>query len=328
MEIYQNDLSHLDGLSIHATSAEIVSWLGRQSLKLDGLVVIPDLEVTSGHIEVEIAALGPAYPGIAFRLADRINYELAYTQPHTSGKWDALQYDPIFHGSNTWQMYYGPGYQQAVQVFGDRWFRFSVDFDDDWAIVSLEDQPPLVVKPLAHTHRTGWIGLWNYLPACFSNLRIHDQPVLTPAKVEIPTRPAPPPGTIMEWYMEGYGRIACEETGILNLNRCLPRSCREASLSRQFELAESSELEVALGCSDQLTLLLDGQILLACENLFHSSPEWYERGYVALNQPISFIAAPGKHRLEAVIKDTEGFGFGMTLALSGADFRLLPVELG
>jgi len=47
---------------------------------------------------VLIGADEPAYPGIAFRVADVLNFELAYAVPHVSGQWDALQYDPVFHG--------------------------------------------------------------------------------------------------------------------------------------------------------------------------------------------------------------------------------------
>jgi hypothetical protein len=44
---------------------------------------------------VLIGADEPAYPGIAFYVADVLNFELAYTVPHVSGQWDALQYNCV-----------------------------------------------------------------------------------------------------------------------------------------------------------------------------------------------------------------------------------------
>jgi hypothetical protein len=97
----------------------------------NGLALIPGRRTTDASIEVLIGADGPAYPGVAFRVADVLNFELAYASPHVSGEWDALQYDPVFHGSNTWQVYHGPGYQRATQVPTGRWFRLKVDFYGD-----------------------------------------------------------------------------------------------------------------------------------------------------------------------------------------------------
>jgi hypothetical protein len=94
--IYQNDLSEMRDLFLCHGEAEPTEWQGRRALKLNGLVIIPDLALTEGHLEVQIGADGAAYSGIAYRVADKLNYELAYAQPHTSNQWDALQYDPVF----------------------------------------------------------------------------------------------------------------------------------------------------------------------------------------------------------------------------------------
>ena len=99
--IYQNDLTDLNRLSLHGPAAEIVTWGGHEALNLNGLALIPELPIGDAAIEVQMGADGPAYPGIAFYAQDPLNFELAYAQPHTSEGWDALQYDPVFHGSNT-----------------------------------------------------------------------------------------------------------------------------------------------------------------------------------------------------------------------------------
>jgi hypothetical protein len=135
--IYENDLSDPRDLCFHDGTAEFVTWQGRRAMKLSGLALIPALSLAEGHIEVQIGADGTAYPGIAFRVADVANYELAYAQPHTTGKWDAIQYDPVFHGSNTWQLYHGEAFQKTAHVPTGEWFTFSIDFKDQWARIGV-----------------------------------------------------------------------------------------------------------------------------------------------------------------------------------------------
>ena len=130
--LYEREILDPKEFYLRDPAPELVSWQGREALRLSGqgacLALLPELCLAQGRIEVDIAAEGMAYPGIVFRASDTHNYELAYAQPHTSGKWDALQYDPVFHGSNTWQLYHGPGAHQVAQVPLNDWFRLSVEF--------------------------------------------------------------------------------------------------------------------------------------------------------------------------------------------------------
>src|SRR4030065_1017428 len=111
--IYERETPDPTEFYMRDPAPEVVNWQGQQALRLSGhgacLAIIPDFFLPQGRIEVDIGAEGTAYAGIAFRVVDTYNYELVYAQPHTSGKWDALQYDPVFHGSNTWQLYFGDG---------------------------------------------------------------------------------------------------------------------------------------------------------------------------------------------------------------------------
>jgi len=116
--LFENTPSLLD-LETRATQAEVVTWQGRKALRLeDGLALIPDQRATDASVGVLIGVDGPAYPGVAFRVADVLNFELAYAVPHVSGQWDALQYDPVFHGSNTWQVYHGQSYKCRLEQVG------------------------------------------------------------------------------------------------------------------------------------------------------------------------------------------------------------------
>ena len=91
MTVRAINLAELTHLNVRASEAQALVWRGRRALKLNGLALVCDLEVGDATIEVDIWAEGSCYPGIAFRVADVLNYELAYAAPHCSGLWDAVQ---------------------------------------------------------------------------------------------------------------------------------------------------------------------------------------------------------------------------------------------
>jgi len=325
--VYENSLTNLNELSVHASAAEVVTWKGRKALRLvDGLVVMPDVDTSDLSIEVEVGAEGPAYPGIAFRIRDVLNFELGYAVPHASGLWDALQYDPVFHGSNTWQLYHGRSYQQEASVPTGEWFRLKVDVKGDQAVFTIDDQPPLLVGRLAHRPKKGPVGIWTFRPAYFRDFRVSACQALPDLNWH---RPVAPKGVVSEWFLEGFGTVECEPSGILNLNRYLPISLEEVHLTRQFEAPSDKALELAFGFSDELSLQLDDQVIFTGKTTFIGFSNYQERGYVdsemhSVRQPVT----KGIHRLTAKLKVTEGFGWGMILSIQGGDVGLLPVGLG
>jgi hypothetical protein len=323
----QYKLDNLSDLRIHAARAEIVTWQDRPALRLEnGLVLFPSLQVTDARIEVLIGTEGSAYPGIAFRIADTANYELAYAVPHVSGQWDALQYDPIFHGSNTWQLYYGRAYQHTAQVPTDRWFRLRVDVCATRAAISVDGQPPLVVEQLAHPLSAGMLGLWTFLPAHFADLRVSP---CTGKEIPPGEVPVAPEGVIESWFVEGYGVVSCEPNGVLNLNRHLPASLGEVRLTRSFELSRDDEVRFEFGFSDELVLELDGEVVFEGERSFQGFADRAARGYAELAEPaVQRRLAAGEHRLDVRLRVKEGFGWGLVFAGHGEGLRWLPVELG
>lgn len=323
--IYETDLTDLRQLDVQATAVDVVTWRGRKALHLNGLAVLRGLEATDATVEVDVCAEGSCYPGIAFRLGDALNFELAYAVPHCSGLWDALQYDPVFHGSNTWQLYHGEPYQKTATVPTGQWFRLRLDVQGQRAAVSVNGQPPLLVPQLAHRPSSGLVGIWTYQSAYFSNLRLlPPQPIPDPDLEETLS-----PGTLTEWFVDGFGRVACEPSGVLNLNRYLPASLGQVTLRRHFELPAADEVELAFGFSDELSLAVDGGVVFSGTNTFKGLDSYEERGYVDLNaHAVHLPLEPGLHNLAATLKVTEGFGWGMILALSGEGIQLLPAFKG
>ena len=311
VQVWQSKLARLTDLELFTRSAEQTTFQGRPALRLDGLALVPGLQLLDGCIEVTIAAEGPCYPGIAFALRDNANYELAYAVPQCSGQVDAIQYDPVFHGSNTWQLYNGPGYQQQAILPTGEWFTLRLHLHGGRASMQVNDQPPLVVDQLAHPHLPGRVGVWTYLPAFFTGLRVtsNGHPVGLSALV-----PALPPGTVDGWFMEGYGALDVESSGILNLNRRFPVGLGQVTLVRRFQLLSPCKVIFGLGFSDELSLEVDGQPCFQGVNLWQGFASLAERGWVA---PGAHSAAlpltAGTHELKACLKVTEGFGWGLTL---------------
>jgi hypothetical protein len=325
--LLEDPLTNPLDLRIHAAQAEVVTWQGREALRLEnGLALVPGHRATDASIEVLIGADEPAYPGIAFRVADLLNFELAYAVPHVSGQWDALQYDPVFHGSNTWQVYHGPSYQHATQVPTGRWFRLKVDFRGTRAAVSVDGQPPLVVERLAHLAAAGLFGLWTYRPAYFCDLQVS-----TCAGLDIPQgeMPSAAKGTVESWSVEGYGVVTCEPNGVTNLNRYLPISLGEVRLIRRFEILEEGPVTFGFGFSDALSLELDGQEVFSGENTFKGFEDRAARGYAELGmRSLRQVLSPGTYCLAATLQVSEPFGWGLALAVHGEGLHWLPVELG
>lgn len=321
--LYENSLSNTDGLQVFARQASSTNFLGSPAMLLDGLVVFPRVRLACATVEVEIAAAGASYPGVAFNIQDPHNYELAYGQPHTSGQWDAIQYEPVFHASNTWQQYHGPAYQQTASVPANQWIKMRLAFSGSRLAVWVDDQPPLVVERLAHEEQEGWLGLWTYLPAHYRNLKVWDVPQLPVQKGILPSTRT---GAVTEWLAEGFGRMRCEPTGILNVNRYLSVHVGQVRLLRSFEVTDERKAAAFFGFSDELTLELDGQEIFSGETRFCGMDTWESRGYVDPDgHTVAIDLKPGRHTVAATLKASEYFGWGMAFSLEGENIRWLPI---
>jgi hypothetical protein len=182
------------------------------------------------------------------------------------------------------------------------------------------------VEKLAHSTATGLFGLWTYRPAYFCDLRVS-----TCSELDIPRgeMPSTVKGTVGVWFVEGYGVVTCEPSGVINLNRYLPISVGEVRLTRRFETPEGGAVTFEFGFSDALALELDGRVLFSGENTFQGFADRAARGYVELGmQSLRQELASGEHCLTTVLRVSEGFGWGLVLAAHGEGLHWLPAELG
>ncbi|MGI6642773.1 MAG: hypothetical protein ACOX3V_01940 [Bacillota bacterium] len=286
---------------------------------------------TSGRIEVDIAADSPCCPGIAFRVANPGDCEMFCSRPHASGEWDALQYDPIFNYSNTWQIYHGEGFQKQAHIPMGKWYTFFVEYSGNRAVGGLVGQEPLAVETLATPWTTGGVGIWTHLPAYFADLRIYDLPAerltgcVPPHGARHSVKPLPS-GIICKWLVQGHGVVTCEPNGVLNLNRYFPLSQREVLLTREFCLDKETTVAMSFGLSDDLTLFVDGVALYTTTKAYRPTAGRQGRGYVEIGTcKMTRLLGAGKHRLEVRLRVSEPYGWGLAFSLDAQGLRLLPV---
>jgi hypothetical protein len=316
----------VEGWLLHDPMAQRVQWLGREALMLGGgganlAPVAPEPPYT---IRATLSG-GPAecYLGFCFHLADAENLETIYIAPHLGGQPEAIQYDPVINGSNTWQVFCDADSIAATPLQKERWHVLRVDVWPDIAQVYVDDEAsPRAAFVLRLGARQGRVGLWAYLPSYIADFEVR------PLEAAPPPRPKPkmvvPSGTISEWLVARYDSrsgtvleprlLSTEHNGTL----CLNRLYRAEPEARAFA---ACEIEVPSG-SQQVVLEIDysDRARVWWDNALVHEGEWrwdpaagadgrIRPGHVKI--PVS--AAPGRRLLLTEVTVAEpGFGWGLT----------------
>jgi len=169
-----------DRWQFSAQESEIVDYLGRESLYLNGgLAVVTDAEFTDGVIQFEIAFdKQRGFPGVVWRLQDLKNFERFYVRPHQSGNPDATQYTPVYNGVSAWQLYSGPGFTVPAVYTYNQWMPVKIVVVGEQAEVYINNMvtSTLFIPTLKRGLETGQVGLYveegfpqPFAPAYFSN---------------------------------------------------------------------------------------------------------------------------------------------------------------
>ncbi len=339
--------SGLDGWELLDSNGRLEEWHGRPALYLQGGPALfgEEIDLTDFALEVELGSPGPAaYVGAVFRAVDAVNYELVYTQPHTSGRWDAIQYDPVFNGCNTWQVYNGPLFQAPADVPTGEWYRLRIEVHGGQAFVRVGDaaQPQLRVRRLQHDGRVGRIGLWAYQPGYFSRLALEPLPPLPEAATPGAAEEGLP--YVSEWAVFGpvpsrrrpssvssdWRRVVVEEHGVLNLNRYMAKGPSEAVAYAYAEVhaPDDTEATALFGFSDRLRLWVGNELIYEGENHWNDSlPGIAGSGYIRADAERAAVKLrSGWNPVLAEVTVDEPFGWGLILRLeaSGQSFRYRP----
>ena len=320
--------------------ARAMSYLGRPALFLDnGLALLRDSSLADGTIEFDIALHGHAsFAGVAFRAASDQDYELIYLRPHRSRQWDALQYTPIFGGSEAWQLYSGEGYTAAAELPLNRWVHVRLVVSGFTAGLYVDNaaEPQLVVADLKRPWARGEIGLWGrFGGAHFSNV------VVTPATATPPERAtgAPPiDGLLLDWELSPawetarvppdalpaadtkWTAVRAEGTGMLNIaqyRRSVRTAESAAQRSRDLVFARyvvtaraAGRVRLTFAYSDGVHIFVNGKLLFAGESAFRSRDPGF-LGIAALGRDAIYLdLAAGRNELVFAVSENFG-GWGL-----------------
>ena len=80
-----------------------------------------------------------SFHGLAWRVLDDDNYESFYVRPHQVGNPDSIQYNPVFNGVASWQLYHDEGFWAAIDFPIGEWFTIRVVFAGSRAEVFVGD---------------------------------------------------------------------------------------------------------------------------------------------------------------------------------------------
>lgn len=178
-----------------------------------GIATRDDATLRDGTIDLQLPAplaLGDEFAGIAFRMASTADYEIVYLQTSTDGlRWQRIQYQPVFEGETSWQLYAGDGYETELPRPADpravpptTHVRLVVVGRRADVYVDDMTKPVLRIRELKRDPIEGGVGVWAISPkgawVQFDSLRVSS----TVASMPTPVAPvATPAGQIMRWRL-------------------------------------------------------------------------------------------------------------------------------
>ncbi|MCL4544525.1 MAG: DUF1080 domain-containing protein [Chloroflexi bacterium] len=327
-------------------TAQLTTWHGRRCVKITQaggyLLLKREPSLDSYRLAVDVAITGPdGYAGLIFAAQDPANYELVYVYPE-KGAPGWIQYDPVMHGSNTWQIYHGPPCQTPAPVPAGEWVHLALDVYPDRVAVLLGDvvAPQLVVS-LMHGRSRGRIGLWSYVPTNRGPAYL-GQPAISLISAATPPVYAswtPSPTTITQWLVSSpevlasvttppqpdatWQRVHVEKNGTMNLNRLFSPEGRAVVYAyAAVHATDTTKATISLGFSDRLRLWLNGRQIYGGEHCWDPPRS---DGRIRLNQarvPVDLQA--GQNTILAEVSELEsafGWGFILGVEAPGQELR-------
>ena len=323
-----------DSWEIQAEDAAVVDYLGQRALKIQGgAATLRDVRLANGIIEFDIA-VSPrrGFAGSSFRIQDTLNFEHFYIRPHQSGNPDANQYNPVFNGLSSWQLYHGAGYGVPVEYKYDDWMHVKIAYSELHAEVYIDsDVPSLLVKELKRPFAFGGVGVdaSNFAPAHFANFEVSPLPEAYVFAAPEETVAAVPGATVSSWQvsdsfdgaslkdvhilgkqiMEGrqWTSLEAEPGGITNLARIQGLAAdKDTAFARLVITSDKKQLKgLRLGYSDSVAVFANGALLYSGNNGYMSRDYRY-LGTIGLFDSVYLPLEMGDNEIWIAV--TESFG--------------------
>lgn len=317
-------------------------YLGQEALRFrTGVAYLSDVELENGIIELDVATTGHrSFVGVVFRESESTHeYGNFYLRPHQTGRFDALQYTPVFNGNSAWQLY--PEHNAPLVIPRERWLhlRLVISGSRLEAFVDGADEPSLVVENLALDSRRGRFGLRvnfpaegmpeDFYPAAFANVSVVPDPAPSSYVDEVP--PPAESGLIGSWAIspafvaaegpveelprgweesEGWTTAVSDSQGRVNLARYsgIPEGSRRGTIFARLVI-ESQVAQVKrlnFGFSDRASVFLNGSVLFTGDNTYRSRSQRY-LGVMTVDNDALFLSLR-RGQNELVIAVSEAFG--------------------
>lgn len=315
------------------------TYLGREALRVrNSRIELPDVDFENGTIEFDITTTGHrSFIGVAFRIEEPGNYEDFYLRPHNSGRFDAMQYTPVYNSMSAWQLY--PEYNANFDIPTGSWLHVKLVISGSEFEVYFDDAatPALTIEELKRGRSHGRVALRAFFPAgepedfyptAFANFVL--TPDSSPSVYELNTRPMPPefisrwaispgfaapdtvirelPGAVLE--AAGWTTAVSESSGLINLARhaVIPDEANRVAILARVTITSDREQTKKLnfGFSDQGSIFLNGRIIFSGNNTYRSRSQRYLGVVTVDNDAVYLPLRRGANEL--VVAVTEAFG--------------------
>lgn len=333
---------------IQAQEFRVETYKGRESLYMrDGTAWMKGVEFQDGVIEMDVAA--PAiqgFHGIRFRAVTPFDHEHVYIRPHLSGKSDAVQYNPIYHGISSWQLYSEPRYALPVTIEADRWIHVRIAVQGSRMELSVDGEL-LVFPELVRDPESGAFGISSSGAAGrFANVVVRPdadpefqggegaQAIVAEAgtvkvwrvseafeEAEIDGLTELPPATL---HGQTWARLSAEVRGIANIARLRSRQGGNNTVFAAVTLRvdRARTVRVRLGFSDRVRAFLNGTQLYAAGDEYRSR-DYRFLGTMGLFDELFLPLVAGDNELWLAVSEDFG-GWGVSLqVLEGQDVEVV-----
>lgn len=327
--------------------------LGAEALRMrNASAELAGVDFASGTIEFDMATAGPrSFVGIAFHVQEgRPDYEHFYLRPHQTGRFDALQYTPVFNGISAWQLY--PEYNTAVDIPTDQWIHLRLDVDGSRLTVHVggQPEPTAVIEHLEGGWQGGRVvllanfpegGPADFFPTAFANFEIRPAPATASAEAERQSSPAS--GAVTAWAVspsfvaaelplesvpdsvipvESWTVVPAEPSGRVNLARyrAIPTGAQIGTvLARVIVRSERERIaKLNFGFSDRASVFLNRQVIFTGNNTYRSRSMRYLGVMTVDNDALYLPLRRGENELIVAVSEAFG-GWGLTARFANLD---------
>lgn len=341
------------GWELSGDGTRVEDHRGARALRMrTGRAIRRDVSFQDGTIEFDLAVTSHrSFAYLQFRMVADGEHEEVYFRPHKSRLPDAIQYNPVWQGEGTWQLYHGPGATAPVTFTHGEWMRVRLVLRGRRAALFIGRTPaPTLVMRLAREPRAGFLAFRSFVPAAgapeglataaFANLSVR------PGYFPYDFGPEPPPdapasGIVTRWQLSpafaaGPGPVTelqsnllasklrwpafpTEPSGLLVIGRYLARPAPLSAAVARLVLRTSQEgpHPLRLGYSDYVTVYLNGRPLFAGDARYsYDNPR--QEGLIGLSQATVWLPlVEGENELLLAVADGFG-GWGLMAQLDSA----------